>query len=692
MKRSSFKKIRTLCIAWLLGLAGSACSQELTAQWAEKYGDWSLGSAMQLKSAPANGNACGYLAGASDLQNNHWDSLSVDLQTGTTAVPAMGILLNYSDTSAYHFLSLTGNGDKLIMELGKKQYGRVRVAERFTYSTQLRATCRYRLRVYRAPWMDKEHWRQWKAELTDLSTGQRVFKESLENVMPFLGMGRTGLFSDGPGVAFLSFHKFSVRPELEKKYLKPAALFGEGMVLQRRKRICIWGISRPGSRVVVMLKGRQATAMAGRDGAWQTYLPAMEAASGLTMELRSGAEQITIPNVSIGEVWVASGQSNMEMRAWQSDVLPQIRSQKKNSGIRFFMQQQWPSEVLETEAGGHWFKWDSTFTWGWSAAALSFAIDLHKTTGVPVGIVQATWGGTGIESWMPREALRKVPQAREMVQRYEQYQQQLMQGTEVKTEWPWSWDIPGQSHAPSYLYNGMIHPLRKYGIRGVLWYQGESNCHRSSQYQYLFPAFLDSWRKAWQDAELYFIGVQLAGYDGRQSGNQVPGAWPLLRDIQRRTLGSDTRALLVTAFDLGDSLDIHPQRKWELGRRMSRAAQQLVSGKTAIPYTGPDMAEVKLFGNRALVRYKKGTADPGKRRGPVNGFEVAGADRKFYPANAEPMQDGLIRLSAPAVQKIEAVRYGWENYPVKAGLKNAAGLAAIPFRTDDWEVKDQYTY
>ncbi|WP_353196224.1 sialate O-acetylesterase [Parapedobacter defluvii] len=629
-----------------------------------------------------------------DVGDGHllWDSLSVDMVVRSDNDPVIGLLLNYSDSSDFHFLTVANRNGQLLVQLGRKQYGHTRIAEQFVKDGQLLAHHNYRLKVYRAPWVDREHWRQWKAELIDLSQGTRIFKESVENILPFFGLGRTGPLIVGPATELRAFNRYPTEPRPEQASLKPAALFGSGMVLQREKPIPVWGTAKPGSRVYVVLANRGDSTLAGPDGSWRVVLPAREAATGLTMQIRCGTATVEFQDIAIGEVWVASGQSNLEMRAWQSDVVQQLDSTWKNGAIRFFMQQQWPSPQPEETAVGKWIKADSPDAWGCSAAALSFAIHLNGQLGIPVGILQAAWGGTGVESWIPVDSLRAIPQASAMLERYNGYLDVQKAGGEVTAEWPWSWDVPGQNHAPAFLYNGMIHPLRSYPVRGVLWYQGESNCHRSSQYQYLLPTFLKSWREAWRDDSLAFIGVQLAGYDGRQSGNQVPGAWPLLRDIQRRVLDDDPRARLVTAFDLGDSLDIHPYRKWELGRRMSLAAVQLVQGGLSAPFSGPDVANVKLEGKTAWVSYKKGTADFGGPDSEITGFEVAGDDRRFHPARATLTADGRIRLTSADVPHIAAVRYGWENYPVRANLKNTAGLGAIPFRTDNWEIADQYPY
>lgn len=628
-----------------------------------------------------------------DAPVSYWDSLSMDVTVRKTSQAHIGVLLNYADSTDFHFLSIRPFGDKPSMVLGRQQYGRLRLIQQVEFAGTLQDGHDYRLKLLRAPWVDPTHWMQWKVELVDLSSGTLLVRETLENTMPFFGMGKTGSFSDSPDVQFIAFRKFpECQESLGKQSLLPVALFGDGMVLQRHKPIPVWGSAQPGATIKVSLAGREAHSFVKDDGKWMVELPAMQAASNLTMHIRCGDQEVVVSDVAIGEVWLASGQSNMEMRAWQSDVANRLDTASDLTGIRFFMQQQWPSANPVGEPGGKWYTGDPAIAPGWSAAALSFAIHLKQALGVPVGVLQATWGGTGIESWLPMPALRAIPQVEPLLDRYGQYSDILRQGELVETVWPWSWDVPGQSHAPSYLYNGMIHPLRHYSVRGILWYQGESNCHRSSKYAPLLQGLLNSWRAAWQDDSLFFIGVQLAGYDGRQSGNELAGAWPLLRDAQRRVLGADPRALLVSAFDLGDSLDIHPPLKWELGQRMGRAATYLIVGKTEGSFSGPDLARVNFKGKVAEVTFRKGAAEFTSELPAINGFEVAGTDRRFYPATATRLRSGRIKLTAAAVPIIVAVRFGWENYPVKANLRNSDGLLAVPFRTDDWEVADQYSY
>ncbi len=618
----------------------------------------------------------------------------MDVTIRYSAQAHIGILLNYRDSSDFHFLSVRPFGDKLSLVMGRRQYGKSRFIQQIELADSLRDGHGYRLKVLRAPWVDSTHWMQWKIELIDLTAGILVARESVENNMPLFGMGQTGGFSDSLGVEFVAYRKYPERPaQPAGKPLVPVALFGDGMVLQRHKPIPVWGSAQPGATVKVSLAGQEGHGVVGDDGEWMVELPAMQAATDLTMRIRCGNQEVICSSVAIGEVWLASGQSNMEMRAWQSDVAGHLDGQVATlDGIRFFMQQQWPSALPISEPGGKWYTGDPAVTPGWSAAALSFAMHLHKMLGVPVGILQATWGGTGIESWLPMSTLQAMPEVAPLLERHGQYQAILNEGKAVEAVWPWSWDVPGQSHSPSYLYNGMIHPLRRYGMRGILWYQGESNCHRASKYAPLLRGLTTAWRQAWQDDSLFFIGVQLAGYDGRQSGNELPGAWPLLRDAQRRVLGEDRRALLVSAFDLGDSLDIHPPAKWALGQRMGRAAMYLITRKAQRAFSGPDLAHVKFKGRIAELTFKPGTAEFAEQSAEINGFEVAGEDQRFYPATAILTRSGKVKLTATDLQKIVAVRFAWENYPVNANLRNSDGILAVPFRTDDWPIADRYIY
>jgi len=619
-----------------------------------------------------------------------WDSVQVDFISPQQPVKKIGFYINYTDSANHHFLNLTNMDDKLILELGKLDHSIIRQAEHIIHKTNILPNNSYSLSIYRAPWVDIEHWLSWKIKLTDITSGVELFKTSLGNSMPFFGFGDIGFYTDNSNVNVSHFQLTGAGKDT--KSLKPALYFADGMMLPRNKKFTVWGTAAKGEKVSVKFASKTVNTVADSHGQWKVELPPAKAGIDYEMVISTDEESIRLSDIAVGELWLASGQSNMEMRAWQSDVANYVVPKNTQSDIRFYMQQQWPSAEPIDVTAGKWLKGNDAGIMGSSAAALSFAIHLKEKLNVPIGIIQSTWGGTAIESWISRESLQALPEAMPLLRRYQDYNASLKDRTPPDLDWPLVWDIPGQSHAASYLYNGMLFPYRHLPISGVLWYQGESNTHRASQYRAFFRAFIQDIRKLWNVKRLPFIAVQLAGYDGRQSGNEVPEAWPNLRDIQRQVLTADADAALVNAFDLGDSLDIHPYRKWELGKRFAQAALHLKYDSRDVSYSGPSVKKVAFHGNTATVYYHKGTADFDESIPDYCGFEVAGEDKIFKSAKATLTTDGAIKLIASDSVSIVAVRYGWENYPVVSKLINKQGLAAVPFRTDDWLIQDQFPY
>lgn len=620
-----------------------------------------------------------------------WDSIMVNFELKDKLHEPLIVLLNYRNDSDYYYLKIQQDQKFLKVTLGQHRNHLNRDVEHFQYDKVLLAG-RYTLLLYRAPWVDLEHWKSWKAELKIQNSNDRIFKEAVENVMPMFGAGEVKLVNSLDHEREQHVKIFYKQKEVSKAALKPDLLFGNGMVLQRGKVIPVWGKAKPNSVIKVKLHQNEVKVLADQLGSWIAYLPAMKVATNLNMSISGEDETVLFTDISVGDVWFASGQSNMEMRAWQSDVSKYKETIKSYPNIRFYVQEQWPSEKPTEHTLGTWIKSDNAAIWGVSAVALSFAIALEEHQDIPIGIIQATWGGTGIQSWMPYQSLTKVKKAKPMLDRYDDFSKLLEDGIVPEVEWPYNWEIPGLSNSPTYLYNGMLYPFRNFPIAGFLWYQGESNTYRASQYQYLFPAFIKAIRSTWENTSMPFIGVQLAGYDGKESGNEVENAWPYLRDIQRRILERTKAALMVSAFDLGDVLDIHPYKKWDLGRRMAFAALKLAYRHDNLLYTGPTMNRVSIKDNFAIVKYLKNSINLIGSTGSIEGFELAGEDQVFYPAKATIVSDYKLRLESTKVPIVKAVRYAWENYPIKSNLKNKYGLGAIPFRTDDWLIRDRYPY
>ena len=365
--------------------------------------------------------------------------------------------------------------------------------------------------------------------------------------------------------------------------VKLPALLGSNMVLQRNTEVNFWGEASPRSRVLLTASwdGRTYDAKADAEGRWAMKIATGEAGGPYTVTVSDGKE-VVLDNVMLGEVWVCSGQSNMEMKVWESNV-PMV----SDPDIRLFVPFQWSSQEPVFTAGGRWQKADSEGVPRWSAVSYAFAQELKERLGVPVGVIGAYFGGTAIESWMPRSELVEDPVTKPIHDRFVQSIHQLENGLPVEERFPWCWDVAGQRHTPGDLFNGMVAPLIPYGISGILWYQGESSASKARQYGHLFPMLVDSWRERWGDPDLKFYFVQLAGYDGRESGSEIESAWPHLRDVQRRLLDRRENTGMVVAFHLGDSLNIHPPYKKEVGARLANLALHDVYGFKDIVRSSP---------------------------------------------------------------------------------------------------------
>jgi sialate O-acetylesterase len=277
-----------------------------------------------------------------------------------------------------------------------------------------------------------------------------------------------------------------------------------------------------------------------------------------------------------------------------------------------------------------------------------FGRDLQKALNVPVGLIHSSWGGTPAERWTSAPTLDKAP------------------------------DLKGPKN--SDLYNGMIAPLQPFAIKGVTWYQGESNADRYGQYQALFSAMIKNWRDDWKQGEFPFLFVQLAPW---QAIDKEPkdSAWAELREAQLLTMLHCPKTAMAVITDVGDEKDIHPREKAPVGERLALAARAIAYGE-AIEYSGPVYESMKVEGNKAILRFTHLGGGLVAKDGPLTGFTIAGADHKFHPAKAE-IRDTTVVVACDQVDQPVAVRFGWANYPV-VNLWNKAGLPASPFRTDDW--------
>ncbi len=457
-------------------------------------------------------------------------------------------------------------------------------------------------------------------------------------------------------------------------------LFSDHMVLQRDRGIRVFGVGEDGTEVAVTLDGTEGrTKVAG--GKWLVELPARPAGGPFEMTVTGGGLAVTkFTDVMVGDVWVGSGQSNMHMRL---RFLPEYKSAERlgNAMVRLFKVAVAPSATPEAEV-----KQDPKMTTGWtvadakaagdvSAVGYYFADAVQRALGVPVGFIHAAQGATRVEGWMDRATLAQVaPEEKPL-------------------------DVLANPKNPEVFYNGMIHPLQEYPIKGVIWYQGESSAYDPTKYAERFGALITQWRTQWGQGDFPFYWVQLASFHHGVDKSDETWAW--LREAQGavRTLPQTGMAV---ALDLGEYGDIHPKEKKDVGERLARL---VIKPEEA---AGPRYKAVKFEGGKAVVTFdptggglevrevvmnRKPKFDPDQdpeayraTADKLTGFVIAGADEKFYEAEAQVVGDTVVVQSAQVAQPV-AVRYGWKNFAL-ANLFGKNGLPAEPFRTDKFAVPE----
>jgi len=476
--------------------------------------------------------------------------------------------------------------------------------------------------------------------------------------------------------------------------VKLPALFSDHAILQREIAVPVWGSADPGEEVTVTFAGQTQTTKAGADGKWKVTLKPLKAADSLPLTVK-GKNTITVNDVAVGEVWVASGQSNMEFRMSGDFNRNAAIPASTDPGLRTFTVARNSSDTELTDVPGNWVSADPKNTPGFSAVGYYFGRDLRADLKVPVGILHSSVGGTPAEAWTSpdtyasNDALKYVKEGQEAavkgyptaLERYNQSEAQLLQNWNAAVEKAKAEgknpprkpaapvDPQKNGSRPSALYNAMIAPLQPYAIRGAIWYQGEANSGRGKQYRTLFPAMIQGWRKAWGQGEFPFLFVQIAPHEGMS---------PEIREAQFLTTQTTPKTGMAVITDFGEATDIHPKHKEPVGQRLALAARAIAYGEK-IEYSGPVFDSLKTDGAKAEVKFTHAGGLTAKD-GELKGFTIAGEDKKFVPAKAEIHGD-TVTVSAEGVAKPAAVRYGWERVP-DVNLYNAAGLPATPFRTD----------
>lgn len=482
------------------------------------------------------------------------------------------------------------------------------------------------------------------------------------------------------------------------------ALFADGMVLQRDKPVAVWGKADPAERVTVAIAGQQRVATADANGRWRVTLEPI-VATPAPLELRivsNSGEPRTIRDVLLGEVWICSGQSNMEFPVRNSATSREAAAAPPNPKLRLFRVDKQALDVPRDDCVGQWQTADAQTIAPFSAVGFAFAARLQQELGVPVGIIQASWGGTPAEAWTSRAAIESTPALTEILARAKRM---AAQAIDAQPKWEvtqakWKTDVDAATAAgrkppaaprrpsvlqkekyPFVLFNGMVAPIAGYGARGVIWYQGEANAKRPAQYRTLLPAMIGSWRDAWGDPALPFGLVQLPDFGPPSDSAVEDDFWPAQRESQAKIAAATPGVDYVTTLGFGEAGDIHPKRKREVGERLAAWALGRCYGRADAAWAGPRFRSMGVDGNSIRLTFDH--ERPLAAEGELRGFAIAGEDRSFVVATARLDGADCVVVTAPTVARPVAVRYAWKNSPV-ATLRDASSVPASPFRTDDW--------
>jgi sialate O-acetylesterase len=460
--------------------------------------------------------------------------------------------------------------------------------------------------------------------------------------------------------------------------VKLASIFGDSMVLQRELPVPVWGWAEPGEEVTVTLGEQTKQATADKDGRWQVKLDPLKAnADGVTLKV-SGKNTIELKDVLIGEVWICSGQSNMEWALGGSLNGQQEVAAADHPQIRLFnVPGHLTSPVAKDTCPGQWQVCSPQTAGGFSAVGYFFGRRLQDELKVPVGLIGSNWGGTRIEPWCSPAGFQSVPQLKEIADQVAAYNEQ----TKV------------EGGSPSAIYNAMIHPLAPFAMRGAIWYQGESNGGEGESYYHKTQALVNGWRKLF-NPELAFYWVQLANWQQPNDNPAGGDGWAKLREAQRKALDIKHTGMAVI-IDIGDAGDIHPRNKQDVGWRLAQWALNQTYGKKDLVPSGPLYKSHKVEGNSIRISFdnvggglivgKKEGLEPTTevKDGKLARFAIAGADKQWHWAEATIDGNDVVVKSAE-VQEPVAVRYAYSMNPTGANLYNKEGIPASPFRTDDW--------
>lgn len=450
--------------------------------------------------------------------------------------------------------------------------------------------------------------------------------------------------------------------------LKMPSIFGNNMLLQQNTEVNVWGWTEKGKTVTVSsswTKEKYST-KADNDGKWIVKIPTPSASyQTYSVAVSNGNENITFENVLIGEVWLCSGQSNMEMpmKGFKNQPVEggnEAIFRSKNKNMRLITVKRNSSIVPQTDFIGEWQEATPESVKNFSATAYFYGKTLNEMLDVPIGLILSSWGGSWIESWMSKEMLLKfesvkIPQSEE--------------------------DIKEKNRTPTTLFNAMIHPIAGYAIKGCIWYQGESNYDRPDQYSELFQTMVSAWRKLWNQGEFPFYYCQIAPYDNPPEKHGDFNA-AFLREAQLKSAEAIPNSGMVVLMDIGEEKCIHPRNKKTGGERLAMMSLAKTYGMTGYAYESPTFKEMEIENNKAILSFDNAPMWLTSYGKELQHFEIAGDDKVFYAAKAE-IKRSKVEVYSDKVAKPVAVRYAFKDFVV-ADLFSTEGLPVSSFRTDDW--------
>lgn len=465
-------------------------------------------------------------------------------------------------------------------------------------------------------------------------------------------------------------------------------VFSDHMVLQQGQKNKVWGLAEVSEPITVTINKQEQKTTAAADGTWSVMLEPLPVGGPYELVVK-GKNEIKFTDVLVGEVWVCSGQSNMQWSVKQSNNPDLEKLTAKHPKIRMI---NFPNvgaqEPKWSHDNHHWMVCTPDTVGNFSAVGYFFARQLHQTLDVPVGMINNAWGGSACEAWVRRDVLSAIPRFKPMmdgwIAKEARFAELSAKGDGLDEKQTKELEsLKGQmagNARPGNIYNGVLKSHLGYGIKGAIWYQGESNAGRAYQYRDLFPLMIKTWRNEWNQGDFPFYWVQLADFNA-----EVPepgeSTWAELREAQTMTMSRLPNTGEAVIIDIGEGWDIHPKNKLDVGLRLARWALAKNYG-ISVPYHSPQYKSMEWKDNKIILTFNY--VDGGWRPFDVKeprGFTIAGEDGKFVKATAKILVDKTIEVSADSVPNPVSVRYGWADNPV-VNVYGGDGLPLTPFRTD----------